>query len=76
MTEEEFFMGFAEMFKAIEMSSAAECLLWVSTLIIAGSVGTVAFIALGDAIKSFKRRFSRRANPIISVSPPPRRKRK
>jgi hypothetical protein len=76
MTEEEFFMSFASMFDALDMSSTAECLLWVSTLVIAGSVGTVAFIALGDAIKSFRRKLSRRANPIIGISPPPRRKRK
>ncbi len=60
MTEEEFFMGFAEMFKAISLPSAVECVLWVGTLVLAGSVGTVTYIALGDAIKSFKRRLSQR----------------
>jgi hypothetical protein len=61
MTEEEFFMSFAEMFKAIDMSTPMECFLWVGTLIIGGSFLTVAYIALGDAIKSFKRKGSQRA---------------
>ncbi len=58
---EEFFVRFAEMLKAVSLPSSAECVLWVGTLVLGGSVGTVAYIALGDAIKSFKRRLSQRA---------------
>jgi hypothetical protein len=60
MTEEEFFMGFAEMWQSISMPPAFDCFLWVSALILTGSVGTVAYIALGDAIKSIRRKVTQR----------------
>ena len=72
MTEEEFFMSFAGMFEAIDMATTIECLLWAGTLVIVGSVAPIAYIALGDAIKSFKRKGSQKAvNPVIGISPPP-----
>jgi hypothetical protein len=61
MTEEEFFMGFAEMFEVTSFSIGVECFLWVMACLIVGAVAPTAYIALGDAIKSFKRKGSQRA---------------
>jgi len=80
MTEEEFFMGFAEMAKSITMPNAGEVFVWVAAVVFALSICTVSYIALGDALKEVRRRVSQRVTtPLVSIRhhknvPPPERK--
>ena len=61
MTEEEFFMGFAEIAKSITLPNAGEVFVWVAAVVFALSVCTISYVALGDALKEIKRRVSQRA---------------
>ncbi len=80
MTEEEFFMGFAEMTKAINIPDAGEVFVWVAAIVFALSICTVSYVALGDALKEVRRKVSHRVtNPLVSIrhhktTPPPERK--
>jgi hypothetical protein len=78
MTEEEFFMGLAETTKAINIPDAGEICMWVAAIIFALSICTISYVALGDAWKEVRRRFSQRVI-LTSIrhhktTPPPKRK--
>jgi hypothetical protein len=75
MTEEEFFMGFAEMAKTINLPDVGECFLWLAAIVFSVSICTVGYVALGDAWTEVRRRFSNRANPT-PITPPKKWKRK
>ena len=70
MTEEEFFMGFAEMVRPVEQwfASATEFFVIIGVVAIGASIIAVGYIGLGEAWKGVRRIVSQRANPIISVT--------
>lgn len=83
MTEEEFFMGIYEIWNLIDMPSAHSLGLLVGIFSVGVAVvfiGSIAYIAIGETTKTFKRRVSQRAiNPLVSIRshkniPPPERK--
>ncbi len=76
MTEEEFFMGFADVWNAIGMPSAHSIGALVGIIsvgIVVVFVSAILYLAVEEVIKTFKRKVSQRANPLTPPKKGPRR---